>query len=181
LSSKWLELLHEIAPHVSRVAFMYNPNTAPFSRYYLTTFRSAAAAFSVEPIDAPIHSAAEIEAAMTMLGREAGAGLIIMSDTSMFLHRELIVSLADRYRLPTIYPYRLFLIGGGLVSYGIDNVVLLRGAASYVNRILRGEKPNELPVQLPTKFELAINLKTAKALGLTIPPTLLAVADEVIE
>ena len=181
LSSKWLELMHEIAPHVSRVAFMYNPNTAPFSRYYLATFRSAAAAFAVEPIEAPIHGAAEIEAAMTMLGREAGAGLIIMSDTSMILHRELIVSLADRYRLPTIYPYRFFLIGGGLMSYGVDNADLLRGAASYVNRILRGEKPNELPVQLPTKFELAINLKTAKALGLTIPPTLLAIADEVIE
>ena len=181
LVSKWLELMHETAPHVSRVAFMYNPNTAPFSRYYLVTFRSAAAAFAVEPIEAPIHSAAEIEAAMTMLGREAGAGLIIMSDTSMILHRELIVSLADRYRLPTVYPYSLFLTGGGLMSYGVDNADLLRGAASYVNRILRGEKPNELPVQLPTKFELVINLKTAKTLGLTIPPTLLAVADEVIE
>jgi putative tryptophan/tyrosine transport system substrate-binding protein len=181
LVSKWLDLMHKTAPHVSRVAFMYNPNTAPFSRYYLATFRSAAAAFAVEPIEAPIHSAAEIEAAMTMLGREAGAGLIIMSDTSMILHRELIVSLADRYRLPTVYPYSLFLIGGGLMSYGVDNADLLRGAASYVNRILRGEKPNELPVQLPTKFELVINLKTAKALGLTIPPTLLAVADEVIE
>ena len=181
LSSKWLELMREIAPHVSRVAFMYNPNTAPFFGYYLATFRSAAAAFAVEPIEAPIHDAAEVEAAMTMLGREAGAGLIIMSDTAMVLHRGLIVSLADRYRLPTIYPYRFFLIGGGLMSYGVDNADLLRGAASYVNRILRGEKPNELPVQLPTKFELAINLKTAKALGLTIPPTLLAIADEVIE
>ncbi len=118
---------------------------------------------------------------MTMLGREAGAGLIIMSDTSMVIHRELIVSLADRYRLPTVYPYRFFIIGGGLMSYGIDMADLLRGAASYVDRILRGEKPNELPVQLPTKFELVINLKTAKALGLTIPPTLLAIADEVIE
>jgi putative ABC transport system substrate-binding protein len=181
LSSKWLELMHEIAPHVSRVAFMYNPNTAPFSRYYLATFRSAAAAFAVEPLEAPIHSAAEVETAMTMLGLEAGAGLIIMSDTSMVLHRELIVSLADRYRLPTIYPYSFFLIGGGLISYGVDNADLLRGAASYVNRILRGEKPSELPVQLPTKFELVINLKTAKTLGLTIPPTLLATADEVIE
>jgi putative ABC transport system substrate-binding protein len=181
LVSKWLELMHETAPHVSRIAFMYNPNTAPFSRYYIATFRSAATAFAVEPIEAPIHSAAEIEVAMTMLGREAGAGLIVMSDTSMILHRELIVSLADRYRLPTVYPYSLFLTGGGLMSYGVDNADLLRGGASYVNRILRGEKPNELPVQLPTKFELVINLKTAKALGLTIPPTLLTIADEVIE
>jgi putative tryptophan/tyrosine transport system substrate-binding protein len=94
--------MHETAPHVSRIAFMYNPNTAPFSRYYLATFRSAAAAFAIEPIEAPIYSAAEIGAAMTMLGREAGAGLIVMSDTSMILHRELIVSLADRYRLPTV-------------------------------------------------------------------------------
>jgi putative tryptophan/tyrosine transport system substrate-binding protein len=181
LVSKWLELMHETAPHVSRIAFMYNPNTAPFSRYYLATFRSAAAAFAVEPIEAPIHSAAEIEAALTMLSREAGAGLIVMSDTSMVHHRELIVSLADRYRLPTVYPYSLFLTGGGLMSYGVDDADLLRGGASYVNRILRGEKPNELPVQLPTKFELVINLKTAKALGLTIPPTLLTIADEVIE
>ena len=118
---------------------------------------------------------------MTMLGREASAGLIIMSDTSMILHRELIISLADRYRLPTIYPYRLFITPGGLISYGVDNADLLRGAASYVNRVLRGEKPNELPVQLPSKFELAINLKTAKALGLTIPPTLLATTDEIVE
>ena len=115
-----------------------------------------------------------------MLGREAGAGLIIIRhlyDPSSRMD----CSLADRYHLPTVYPYSLFLTGGGLMSYGVDNADLLRGAASYVNRILRGEKPNELPVQLPTKFELVINLKTAKALGLTIPPTLLAIADEVIE
>jgi putative tryptophan/tyrosine transport system substrate-binding protein len=181
LSSKWLELMLEVAPHVSRVAFMFNPNTAPYSRYYLATFRSAAAALAVEPIEVPIHSATEVEAAMTMLGREAGAGLIIMSDTSMVVHRELIFSLANRYRLPTICPYRFYVISGGLMSYGVDNAELFRAAASYVDRILRGEKPADLPVQLPTKFELVINLKTAKGLGLTVPPALLSLADELIE
>jgi putative ABC transport system substrate-binding protein len=181
LSSKWLELMHEVAPHVSRVAFMFNPNTAPYARFYLATFRSAAAALAVEPIEVPIHSAAEVEAAVTMLGREAGAGLIIMSDTSMVVHRELILSLANRYRLPTICPYRFYVIAGGLMSYGVDNAELFRAAASYVDRILRGEKPADLPVQLPTKFELVINLKTAKGLGLTVPPALLSLADELIE
>jgi putative tryptophan/tyrosine transport system substrate-binding protein len=118
---------------------------------------------------------------MTKLSREDGAGLIVMSETSMAVYRETIISLAARYRLPTIYPFRLFAIGGGLLSYWIDITDLYRGAASYVDRILRGAKPNELPVQLPTKFELIINLKTAKALGLTIPPALIVRADEVIE
>jgi putative ABC transport system substrate-binding protein len=116
-----------------------------------------------------------------MLGRNPGAGLLIMSDTTMVIHRELILSLADRYRLPTVYPYRFYIIGGGLMSYGIDLADLFRASASYIDRILRGKKPNELPVQLPTKFELVVNLKTARALGLVDPQTLLATADEVIE
>lgn len=181
LGSKWLGLLHDVAPRVSRVALMFNPNTAPFARYYLATFRSAASALAVEPIEVPVYGAAEIESVVTMLGRNPGAGLMIMSDTTMVVHRELICSLADRYRLPTVYPYRFYIIIGGLMSYGIDLADEFRGAASYVDRILRGTKPNELPVQLPTKFELIINLKTARALGLAIPPTLLATADEVIE
>jgi len=181
LSGKWLELLREVAPHVSRVGFMFNPQTAAFARYYLDTFRSAASMVAVEPIEAPIHSAAEVEAVMAKLGREAGAGLIVMSDTSTVVYREAIISLADRYRLPTVYPYRFMVTDGGLMSYGIDLADLLRRAASYVDRILRGAKPDELPVQLPTKFELIINLKTAKALGLTIPDKLLITADEVIE
>jgi len=181
LGSKWLGLLHDVAPRVSRVALMFNPNTAPFARYYLATFRSAASALAVEPIEAPVYGASEIESFVTMLGRDPGAGLMIMTDTTMVVHRELICSLADRYRLPTVYPYRFYVTGGGLMSYGIDLANLFRGAASYVDRILRGTKPDELPVQLPTKFELIINLKTARALGLAIPPTLLATADEVIE
>jgi putative ABC transport system substrate-binding protein len=178
LGSKWLKLLHDVAPRVSRVALMFNPDTAPYARYYLATFRSAASALAVEAIEAPVYGAAEIESVVTMLGRDPGAGLMIMSDITTVIHRELICSLADRYRLPTVYPYRT---SCGLISYGVDMADLFRGAASYVDRILRGKKPNELPVQLPTKFELIINLKTAKALGLAIPQTLLATADEVIE
>jgi putative ABC transport system substrate-binding protein len=147
----------------------------------LYTFRSAAAALAIEAIDAPVHSTEEVEAFMTKLSREAGAGLVIMSDTSMNVYRKTIYSLAERYRLPTIYPYRFFVTEGGLMSYGIDVADLLRGAASYVDRILRGEKPSQLAVQQPTKFELVINAKTAKALGLNIPATLLATADEMIE
>ena len=181
LGGEWLELLHGVAPSVSRVAIMFNPDTAPFARYYLATFRSAASALAVEPIVAPVYGAAEIKSVVTMLAGNPGAGLIIMSDTTMVIYRELICSLADRYRLPTVYPYRFNVIGGGLISYGIDLADLFRASALYVDRILRGKKPNELPVQLPTKFELIINLKTARALGLVIPQTLLATADEVIE
>jgi putative ABC transport system substrate-binding protein len=178
---KWLSLLREIAPQVSRVGFLFNPQTAPFARYYLDTFQSAASALSLEAIDAPVHSTEEVETFMTKLGREPGAGLVVMSDVSMTVYRKTIYSLAERYRLPTVYPYRYFAAEGGLMSYGINVPDLLRGAASYVDRIFRGEKPNELAVQQPTKFELVINLKTAKTLGLTIPQTLLATADEVIE
>jgi putative ABC transport system substrate-binding protein len=178
LSGKWLELMREIAPQVSRVGFLFYPRTAPYARYYLDTFRSAASALSFEPIEAPVHSTAEVEAAMTKLSREAGAGLIVMSDSSTTTYRETIISLADRYRLPVIYPYRYFVTDGGLISYGIDTPDLFGGAASYVDRILRGAKPHELPVQIPAKFELIINLKATKALGLAIP---LARADEVIE
>jgi putative ABC transport system substrate-binding protein len=181
LSGKWLELMRAIAPHVSRVALLYNPHTAPFARYYLDTFRTAAAAFAITPIEAPVNSAAEVAGVVTKLGREDGGGLIVMPDASMSLYGETIYSMADRYRLPTIYPTRFFVERGGLLSYGIDFSDLLRGAASYVDRILRGAKPSELPVQLPTKFELVINLKTAKALRLGVPPSLLALADEVIE
>ena len=181
LSGKWLGLMREVAPSVSRVGFLFNPQTAPFARPYLATFHSAASALAVEPIETPFHSATEIEAMMIKLGREGGAGVIVLPDTSTVIYRETILSLADRYRLPTVYPFRLFVTAGGLISYGIDLANQLRGASSYVDRILRGAKPSELPVQQPTKYELIINLKTAKALGLTVPPTLLATADEVIE
>jgi putative ABC transport system substrate-binding protein len=138
-------------------------------------------AFAIEPIEAPVRSIAEAQTVVTKLGHEGGAGLILMPDASMWDYGETVYAAADRYHLPTIYPTSSFVAAGGLLSYGIDFSDLLRGAASYADRILRGAKPSELPVQLPTKFELAINLKTAKALSLDIPPSLLAIADEVIE
>jgi putative ABC transport system substrate-binding protein len=181
LSGKWLELMHRIAPSVSRVALLFNPQTEPYARYYLETFHAGAAALSVTAIEAPFHDAAEIESVMTNLGSNSDAGLVVMPGTGTSVHRELICALAARLRLPTIYPFRYFISSGGLLSYGIDSRDLLRGAASYVDRILRGAKPNELPVQLPTRFELVVNLKAAKALGLSLPQSLLVEADEVIE
>src|SRR5246500_1658747 len=178
---KWLTLMREIAPQVSRIGFLYNPQTAPYARYYLDTFRAASSTLAIEAIDAPVHSTEEVEAFMTKLGGEAGAGLFVMSDTSMIVYRKTIYSLAERYRLPTIYPYRVFAAEGGLMSYGVNVTDLIRGAASYIDRILRGEKPNELAVQQPTRFELVVNVKTAKMLGLTTPTSMLVAAQEVIE
>jgi putative ABC transport system substrate-binding protein len=181
LSGKWLELMHRIAPSVSRVALLFNPQTEPYARYYLDTFHAGAAALSVMAIEAPFHDAVEIESVMTNLGSNSDAGLVVMPGTSTGVHRELICALAARFRLPAIYPFRYFISSGGLLYYGIDSRDLLRGAASYVDRILRGAKANELPVQLPTKFEMVINLKAVKALGLSLPQSLLVEADEVIE
>jgi len=178
---KWLTLMRDIAPQVSRIGFLYNPQTAPFARYYLDTFRAASPTLAIEAIDAPVHSIEELEAVMAKLGSKAGAGLFVMSDTSMIVYRKAIYSLAERYRLPTIYPYRVFAAEGGLMSYGVDVADLLRGAASYIDRILRGEKPNDLAVQQPTRFELVVNVKTAKMLGLTIPTSMIVAAEEVIE
>jgi putative ABC transport system substrate-binding protein len=178
---KWLSLMREIAPQVSRIGFLYNPQTAPYARYYLDTFRAASLTLAIEAIDAPVRSTEEVEGFMTKLGGEAGAGLFVMSDTSMVVYRKTIYSLAERYRLPTIYPYRVFAAEGGLMSYGVNVADLLRGAASYIDRILRGEKPNELAVQQPTRFELVVNVKTAKMLGLTIPTSMFVAAQEMIE
>jgi len=163
---KWLTLMREIAPQVSRIGFLYNPQTAPFAPYYLDTFRAASSTLAIEAIDAPVHSTEEVEAFMTKLGDEAGAGLFVMSDTSMVVYRKTIYSAAERYRLPAIYPYRVFAAEGGLMSYGVDVADLLRGAASYVDRILRGEKPNELPVQQPTRFELVETQKRRRCSAL---------------
>jgi putative tryptophan/tyrosine transport system substrate-binding protein len=181
LSGKWVEMLRQIAPRLSRVAILFNPQTAPQAHYYLETFRYAMTALSLASVEEPVHSTAEIEAVMTKLGSEPGAGIVVMPETSMVVYREMIISLAAHYRIPTIYPLRIFVIDGGLISYGINYPEMFRQAASYVDRILRGEKPNELAVELPTKFELVINLNTAKAIGLTFPPTLMASADEVVE
>jgi putative ABC transport system substrate-binding protein len=178
---KWLSLMREIAPQVSRIGFLYNPQTAPYAQYYLDTFRAASPMLAIEAIDAPVHSTDDVEAFMTKLGREAGAGLFVMSDTSMIVYRKTIYSFAERYRLPVIYPYRVFAAEGGLLSYGVSVPDLLRGAASYIDRILRGERPNELAVQQPTRFELVVNVKTANMLGLTIPTSMRIAAEELIE
>jgi putative tryptophan/tyrosine transport system substrate-binding protein len=179
---KWLGALKEIAPAVARVAIIVNPETSPLrGTFYLREFETAAAAFRVEPITRFVHSAADIEAAMAALGQAPNSGLIVAPETFTTANRELLIALAERHRVPAIYGIRQFTASGGLMSYGPDTVDTVRRAASYVDRILRGEKPGELPVQAPTKFEFVINAKTAKALGLELPPTLLIRADEVIE
>ena len=167
IGGKWLELLTEIAPGVKRVAIMFNPETAPGGgSYYLPSFEAAARSRKVEPIVAPVHSDAEIETVMTSLGREPGGGLVVMTDAFMPVHRAPIILQASRNNVPTVYPQSVFARDGGLLSYGPNRADLFRRSASYVDRILRGAKPADLPVQLPTKFEMALNLKTAKALGL---------------
>ena len=180
MSSKLVELLKEVAPTITRVAVMFNPDTAPDrGTYFLRPVEAAAPSLHVEVIPAPVHNDAEIESAITTL--VPGTGLIVMPDIFILAHREQILALADRHRLPAAYAYRLFAASGGLLSYGTDLADLFRRAARYVDRILTGTKPAELPVQQPTKFELVINLKTAKTLGLNVPLSLQAGADEVIE
>jgi putative tryptophan/tyrosine transport system substrate-binding protein len=177
---KWLELLLEIAPGLKRAAIMFNPDTAPVS-VYMHSFETAARSLKVVPIMAPVRSDAEIEAAITALGREPRGGLVVMPDIFMTVHRVPIILAAARNNVPAVYSQSAFAGDGGLLTYGADTVDIFRRAATYVDRILHGAKPADLPVQFPTKFEMVINLKAAKALGLTIPPNLLAVANEVIE
>jgi ABC-type uncharacterized transport system substrate-binding protein len=181
MAGKWLELLKEIAPSVNRVALLFNPATATFAEIYLNSFKAAAASFAVEAIGAPVRSTSELEPVIAEQAREPNGGLIVMPDIFMTGHRSEITLLAARYRLPAVYPFRYFTEIGGLLSYGNDPFDLVRRAATYADRILKGEKPSELPVQAPVKFELVINLKTAKALGLDVPPLLQQRADEVIE
>ena len=181
LGGKWLELLKEIAPRVARVAMLFNSAVAPYAESYLNPFKAAASSFAVEPIAAPVRDTSTLESVIAAQARAPNGGLIVMPDTFTDVHRAEIISLAARFGLPAVYPRRPFTELGGLLSYGIDQLDSYRRAATYVDRILKGEKPSELPVQAPVKFELVINLKTAKALGLTVPPTLLARADEVIE
>jgi putative tryptophan/tyrosine transport system substrate-binding protein len=183
MGGKWVELLKEIAPGVDRVATIFNPDTAPGrgSYFFLPSFEAAARSFKMAPIVVPVHSDADIETAITSLGREPGGGLAIMPDIFTLVHRAPIISGAARNNLPAVYQLHVFAREGGLLSYGVDAVDIFRRSASYVDRILRGDKPADLPVQYPTKFQLVLNLKTANALGLEVPPTLLARADEVIE
>jgi putative tryptophan/tyrosine transport system substrate-binding protein len=180
VGAKWVQLLKEIAPHVTRIAFIFDPNNpGPMQTY--RSVEAAAPNHAVEVVRAPVHGSSEIEAAMMTFGGRLDGGLIVSPDGFLVPYRQLIIDLATRYRLPAISGLQFFAAEGGLVSYGVNAVGQFRQAADYVDRILRGEKPGDLPVQQPTKYDLIINLKTAKAFGLTIPLPLLASADEVIE
>jgi putative ABC transport system substrate-binding protein len=181
LGGKWAELLKEIAPRIARVALLFNPPAATFVEDYVKPFKAAAASLGMEAIIAPVGDMTELESRVTVEAREPNSGLVVIPDAFTELHRAAIVSLAARYHVPAINWSRSFTEGGGLISYGPYLVEEYRRAATYADRILKGEKPADLPVQAPTKHELVINLKTAMALGLAVPPMLLSRADEVIE
>jgi putative ABC transport system substrate-binding protein len=181
IAGKQLELLKEIAPSVHRVAFVFNPVTAPYMVHWLQVAQASAASLGTEIVEAHVHNIAEIESAISTQARQPSSGLFVGHDITTVVNRELIVALAAQYRMPAVYPYRFFVTSGGLASYGSDITDHYRLAVGYIDHILKGEKPADLPVQAPSRFELVINLKAAKALGLEIPPMLLARADEVIE
>jgi ABC-type uncharacterized transport system substrate-binding protein len=182
IGGKWLEVLKEIAPNVKRVAVVFSPDTAPFAPLFWQPVADAGArSFAVAPIQMPVRDGRELAGEIEGLAREPDGGLIVLPDVSTGNNRDLIIALAARHRLPAVYPFRYFATSGGLFSYGSDVADMFRRAASYVDRILKGAKPGDLPVQAPSKIALVINLKTAKALGLEVPPMLLARADEVIE
>jgi putative ABC transport system substrate-binding protein len=181
MSGKWLELLKEVSPNVRKVLFLFNPATAPYASYFLEPFQAAAPLFRVQPVAAPVGHATELEALIAAQTREPGLGLMVMPDSYFLAHRADVIALAASNRLPAIYPFRAFSELGGLLSYGNDPLDNYRRAATYVDRILKGAKPSELPVQAPVKFELVINLKTARALDLDVPVQLQQRADEIIE
>ena len=183
MGGKWAEFLKEVSPRLARAAFIYNPETAPYYPYYLAPFEVATRSLGVEPVPSPVHRAEDIEAVIKGLGESPDSGLAVMPDsfTSGARVFNQIISLAAHYRVPAIYPYRYMATAGGLLSYGTDNADLFRRVPTYMDRILKGAKPAELPVQLPTKFEFVVNLKTALALGIDVPLKLRAFADEVIE
>jgi putative tryptophan/tyrosine transport system substrate-binding protein len=184
MGGKWLALLKEIAPRTERVAFLYNPETASRgagSGVYVQSFESFAAALAIRPVMLRAQHASELRDALDAFARDPNGAVLIPPDIFNTMHRGAILETLARNRLPAIFPYRFYVAEGGLMSYGVDLLDLYRGAAAYVHRILKGENPAEMPVQQPTRFELVINTATAKAIGLTIPPTLLARADEVIE
>jgi putative ABC transport system substrate-binding protein len=181
LAGKWLELLSEIAPGLKRATIVFNPDMAAPVSVYIPSFETAARSLRVALITAPVHSDVEIEAAIVALGREPGGGFVVLSGGFQVAQRASIISAAARNNIPAVYNLSAYAREGGLLSYGVDQVDVYRRAATYVDRILRGAKPGDLPVQLPTKFEMVVNLKTAKALGLAVPPSIMLRADEVIE
>jgi putative ABC transport system substrate-binding protein len=181
LGGKWVELLSEIAPGLKRAGIMFNPDMVNASVVYMPSLETAARSLKVVPIFAPVHTDVEIETSIIALGREPRGGLVVMPDAFTNVHRAPIISAAARNNVPAVYGQATFARDGGLFSYGTDRVELVRRGTTYVDRILRGEKPGDLPVQFPVKYEMAVNLRTAKALGLTVPPSILLRADEVIE
>ena len=181
IGARWLDLLNQLVPGLTRVFVMFNPETSLQSTFFMRSIEAAAPAFGMRAMAAPVHEPADIQPVIESLARTSNGGLIVPPDTFTRLRRDLIAGLTIRYRVPAITQSEDFVRSGALMSYGLDGLAPFRGAASYVDRILKGEKPADLPVQNPTKYELGINLKTAKALGLTVPNTLLATADEVIE
>jgi putative ABC transport system substrate-binding protein len=181
MGSKWVEILKEIAPAIATVAAIYNPKTAPYGEEFFRLIKAAASSLMIEAIDASVQQPADLRRTITQVAAKPYGALIVIPDGFTSAHRDLIVKLAAELRLPAIYPFRYFAASGGLVSYGVDSRDIFRRSASYIDRILKGESPSELPVQAPTKFELVINLKTAKALTVAVPDRLLALADEVIE
>jgi putative tryptophan/tyrosine transport system substrate-binding protein len=181
LTSKWLELLMEIVPRTARVMYLFNPPTAPFAQRFLEPLKGAASSIGVQVVASPVQDAAEIETVIAGFAREPDGGLIVLPSAFTFVHRDMIIAPAEGYRLPAIYAFRHFAERGGLISYGNSPTDAYRQAASYIDQILRGAKPTDLPVQMSVKFELVVNLKTAKAIGLKIPESFLVRADEVIE
>jgi putative tryptophan/tyrosine transport system substrate-binding protein len=181
VAGKWLSVLKELAPNVARVSVMFNPETAPYAAEFLHAAQDAAQSLRVDVTAAAIRTAAEVEATLAALARERGGGLIVMADNAMAVHRKLIIALADRHRIPSIYPYRYYVTDGGLISYGTDQIAEWQQAAAYANAVLRGAKPADLPVQAATKYELVVNLKVAKSLGLDLPLSMLTRIDEMVE
>jgi putative tryptophan/tyrosine transport system substrate-binding protein len=181
IAAKWIEILKETSPSITRVALMFNPETAPYFPSFLGPIETAAASFAVTTVVTPVHDAADIERAVSTFAHESNGGIVVVPSAFVTIHRQPIFEQVARYRLPAVYGFSYYAYSGGLISYGINVRDMYVRAASYIDRILKGEKPAELPIQAPTKFELVINLKTANALGLTVPQSLLARADAVIE
>jgi putative tryptophan/tyrosine transport system substrate-binding protein len=181
VAGKWLAMLKEIAPRLERVALVTNPKTAPFYNFYLRAAESLSPSLGIKLVPGLVENVADIERTIEAFARTPNGGLLLPPDSTNNIHRDLIIALAAQYSLPTVSFLRVFVAAGGLMSYGVDYVDMNRQAAAYVDRILRGDNPADLPVQAATKFETIVNLKTAKALGLTVPPGLLVAADEVIE
>jgi putative ABC transport system substrate-binding protein len=181
MGGKWIQTLKEIAPGIAKVGVIFNPKTAPYHASFMAAIESASASFGVQSLALPLNDVGEIEPAIIKLAREQNVGVIFPSDGFNWVYRKTLIPLVAQHRIPAIYAWRQFALDGGLIAYGIDGIDPYRRAASYIDQVLRGTRPGDLPIQQPTKFELIINLKTAKALGLTVPVELLRRADEVIE